>query len=171
MSLNPKFFARLLLLAILCLMVLMFAGCRSKKASTSKKQEKSIEITTKDIKTSNDLNIETTAFKVSNSQNFSIEPVNNDKPVQVISGRDTMNFSNAKINFNKTITKEDSATKTTQKELTEDNSGTSKESELTDLKKEKKVVSSSWGTNIGIIFGILAIACGLYLHFSRPKPL
>lgn len=169
MSLNPKFLARLLLLAFFSIMVLMFAGCRSKKSTVDKKKEKAIEITTNDIRTSNKVNIETSTFKVTQLKNLKLKSQDPEKPSKIIYKGDTLSFTNAEVDFSSGSTTEDNSSSSSEESGTEDNSTSKKKSDKSEVLKDKKTKSASWGLNLGIFLGIIVIIFLVYIHFKKPK--
>lgn len=166
MKINTQFFARLLLLAFLTLMVLMFAGCRSKKATLDKKQEKAIELVHNDIKKTETAKIETSILKITDETAFSIEPINGQNLSKVIYKGDTLSFLNAKIKYGKTNISEDASQIAETQKTEQDNSTSKKETESSEKHKAKQVKSSSWGVNVGIIVGIIVLLILVFIYFK-----
>lgn len=161
-----RFIARFLLLVFFSLMILMFASCRTKKTTVDKKLEKVSELKQNDIKTSESSRIETVTFKISSSQNFSVESLDPEKPSKIVKHEDGFSFQNAKINFSETDTSEDTATIATEGKSSQDGTRQESNSEASEVKKDKKVKSASWGLNLGIIFGIIAALILLYFYIK-----
>lgn len=165
---NYRRFSLLLHLAFITLMTLMFTGCRTKKTVVDKKETIVNEITKNDIKTTEAAKIETSVFTITDSQSWSIIPLDNERQVTVIKGKDTLKFTGATVNFDNSKT--ETATNVLEQN-SKDHSGNSSSSssqKTTEKKKDQDVKSSSWGLNIGIILGLIAIVCLLYLHFKKP---
>lgn len=167
MKTNTRFFARFLLLCFVLLMMLMFAGCRSKKATLDKKQEKVIELEHKDIRKTETAKIETSILKITDETNFSIEPINGQNLSKVIYKGDTLSFQNAKIKYGKTSTSEDNSSITNNQKNEQDNSITKTASESSEKNRTTKTKSSSWGMNLGIIFAFILIVIGGYMYFTK----
>jgi cobalamin biosynthesis Mg chelatase CobN len=147
-------------------MVLIFAGCRSKKATLDKKQEKAIELVHNDIKKIETAKIETSILKITDETAFSIEPINGQNLSKVIYKGDTLSFLNAKIKYGKTNISE-KASKIAETQKTEqDNSTSKKETESSEKHKAKQVKSSSWGVNIALIIGVILILLLIFFEYK-----
>jgi cobalamin biosynthesis Mg chelatase CobN len=151
---------------LLIIAILLLAGCRSKKATLDKKQEKAIELVHNDIKKTETGRIETSILKLTNSDNFSIEPINGQNLSKVIYKGDTLSFLNAKIKYGKTSISEDASQIAETQKTEQDNSTSKKETESSEKHKAKQVKSSSWGVNIGIIVGIIVLLILVFLYFK-----
>lgn len=167
MKLNTVLFARFALTLIFILMVIMFAGCRTKKTVVDKKETTVSEITKNDIKTTEAAQIETSVFTVTDSQKWSIIPLDKEKQVVVIKGKDTLKFTGATVNFDNSKT--ETATNILEQNSKDhwDNTTTSNSQKTTEKKKDQTVKSASWGLNLGIIFLLIALVCAGYLHFQK----
>jgi cobalamin biosynthesis Mg chelatase CobN len=144
----------------------MFSGCRSKKATLDKKQEKAIELVHNDIQKTETGKIETSILKLTNSDNFSIEPINGQNLSKVIYKGDTLSFLNAKIKYGKTSISEDTSKIAETQKTEQDNSTSKKETESSEKHKAKQVKSSSWGVNIALIIGVILILLLIFFYYK-----
>ena len=160
--------ARIILLAFLLLSCLMFTSCKSKKKALYKKSEKVSELSQQDITTSQHIKADVTTFRISESDHFSVSPIDNEKPVQVINGQDTLNFKNAKVDFGSSREQEQIRDKS---ETTKDSREKKLEEKETKT-KEKELDKESTGTSPALIWG--SIAAGLvilgFLYFKKLLP-
>jgi Fe2+ transport system protein B len=154
---------------IFIIAIILLAGCRSKKATLDKKQEKAIELVHNDIKKIETAKIETSILKITDETAFSIEPLDAQNPSKVIYKGDTLSFQNAKINYGNTNISENSSKIAVTKKTEHDNSTSKKETQSSEKHKAKQVKSSSWGVNIGIIVGIVVLLFLIFLYFKTKR--
>jgi len=160
---NTKFMKNILYILLFSFLLL---GCRTKKATLDKKQEKAIELVHNDIKKTETAKIETSILKITDETAFSIEPINGQNLSKVIYKGDTLSFLNAKIKYGKTNISEDASQIAETQKTEQDNSTSKKETESSEKHKTKEVKSSSWGVNIGIIVGIVVLLFLIFLYFK-----
>ncbi len=151
---------------LLIIAIVLLAGCRSKKATLDKKQEKVIELEHKDIKKTETSKIETSILKLIDETAFSIEPINGQNLSKVIYKGDTLSFQNAKIKYGKTSISEDNSSITNNQKNEQDNSIIKKESESSEKNRTSKVKSASWGLNLALIIGVVVLLFLVFLHFK-----
>jgi len=151
---------------LLIIAILLLSGCRSKKATLDKKQEKAIELVHNDIKKTETGKIETSILKITDETAFSIEPVNGQNLSKVIYKGDTLSFLNAKIKYGKTSISEDTSKIAETKKTKQDNSTSKKETESFEKHKAKQVKSSSWGVNIALIIGVILILLLIFFEYK-----
>lgn len=162
-------FARFLLFMFLALMVLMFAGCRSKKLTVDKKSESVSELKQNDIQTSEKSISGGNTLRLSDSREWSFEPEDSSQPSSVVYGTDTLRFINARIVVKKDQVKESSAETSEVEKTTKDKSTSEAILEKKEKLKDKKVKSASWGVNLGIIVGIITIVIALFVHYKTKR--
>ena len=164
-----RFFARFLLLLFLGIMVLMFAGCRTKKSTVDRSTEKVNELKQNDIEISEKKVTTSNTLRLSDSREWSFEPVDPSEPSRVISGEDTTDFYNTRIVVKQDQVKE-SGSETSEVEKSErDKSSSESVSEKEEKHKKKNVKSASWGLNLGIIIGIVIIVIALFVYYKTKR--
>lgn len=144
-------------------------GCRSKKVVVDKKETSVNEITRKDFRTSESAKIQTETFILDETKSWQIMPVDSRISANVVYKGDTLQLSNAKLEVNTSHSqKRENQVKVVNKNSTDKSTGERQE-ESEEVHKDKNVRSTSWGLNLGIIFGVIAGLILLYFHFNRPR--
>ena len=160
--------ARILLLFFLSPILLMFAGCKSRKKILDKKAEKVSELNQRDIETSEKIKADVSTFRISEKDQVIITPLDNEKPVQLIKGKDTLQFSNAKLDINSSRDQQKIHDKSDTEKSSREKESSEKESEL----KEKHLEKESSGTSPALIFGLIAagLVVGAFFYFKKKIP-
>ena len=158
------------ILAVLMILatLFLFSGCRTKKTVLDKKEEKVSVLEKKDVVTSEKEDISTSTIDLSESKIWSFTPVDVQKPSKMIYKGDTLSFSNIKIDVNENQANTRTSTNTSREKNTTDKSSQELEAESKSKHRTNDVKSSSWGLNLGIIFGIIAALVLLYFHIQKP---
>ncbi|WZL88301.1 hypothetical protein VS868_11910 [Salinimicrobium sp. 3283s] len=160
--------ARLLLLAFFLLSCLMCTSCKSVKKSSHKKIEKVSELDQRDIKTSEKIEADVSILRITKNDRVIITPFDNSKPVQVINGKDTLHFSNARVNINSSSSSEQINDKTVTGRSTEEKKTSEKET----VTKEKGRNIEKKGTSPALIWGLIAagLLVGAFFYFRKQLP-
>lgn len=163
-----KTIARILLLAFLTMMILLFTGCASVKKLFSKKVVTVSEIVHNDIQKKETEKIETAEFIKTDAFSWSATPIDETKPSKVIINGTPVDLINAKLEYaankkeeNRTIT-QDKTTENTDKSKKE----ASKSLKEKNSSKEKKGISP---TLLWILFLLILIA-GVVLYLKKKIP-
>ncbi len=168
MKLNSKIVARILLVAFLILMILLFTGCKSTKKLVEKKQEKISVLEHKDIKTAEEIQLDVTIFKTSSSQKITITPKDPEKAARIIRGKDTTDIFNADVVIENNTSEEKKEDKGTTNRSTSDKSSKNSQSNS----REKNIDLEKTGTHPAFIWGglllFLIILILLYLKNKIP---
>ncbi|MFC6858217.1 hypothetical protein [Zunongwangia atlantica] len=152
--------------------VFFLASCSSRKVETHKKQESVSELKQNDITTLENEKIKSDLFRVSESWNLNFSPRDPRDPINIIYGGDTLSVTNSDVSISKKETREeDHSIRETSRESS-DQSKSEKEKDVSEKGKITDRQSSSWGLNIGLIFGIIVAIILIFLHFKTkpPKP-
>jgi len=155
---------------LLIALIILFSGCSSRKVETEKKVEKLNELVQTEISFENDITTKTNILKITKDRDFSISPLDPEKPSRLSYKGDTLDLFNAEVRFNNSEKTEKT------EELKEDLSKTTDHSSLKtdrtskEKNRESERESASWGLNIGIALGIIVLIITVYLHF-RSKAL
>ena len=144
-------------LLLITFAALLLVGCRTKKSTLDKEQERVSFLKQNDVVISEKEKIQSSTVILNNSKSWSISPVDSQKATNVVYKGDTLSFLNAKLVVNATNNQETTTTNTEKEKEVEDKSFTESESSSSSKKKTKNVKSSSWGLNLGIIFGIVTL--------------
>jgi hypothetical protein len=163
-----KWIARLLLLVFVALSFLMFTSCKSRQKTVRKKTEKVSEIHQQDIKLEEKIKADVSTFRISEKDQVIITPMDNLKPVRVIKGKDTLQFSNAKIDINSSRNQEQIRDKSETEKSSREKSTSEKESEL----KEKDLDKEESGTSPALIWGLIlaGLSIGAFFYFKKKIP-
>ena len=158
------------ILAVLMILatLFLFSGCRTKKTVLDKQEEKVSVLEKKDVVTSENENISTSTIDLSKTKSWSLTPLDAQKTSKVIYKGDTLSFSNIKIDVNENQVNTRTNTNTSREKKTADKSSQEFEAESKSKHRTNNVKSSSWGLNLGIIFGIIAALVLLYFHIQKP---
>lgn len=153
---------------LLLILFLTLSSCRSKKVVTEKKEEKVNVLQQKDIQTSEKIIADVTTYRILKNQNIKVVPVDNERPVRVIYGKDTLDLDNGVLEINSTNTREKVEDKTVSEKKQEDNSR--KEIETSTEEKNRK--KSIFGTSPALTWGLIlaGLAVGIMIYFRKSIP-
>jgi len=161
-----------MLLAILCLLILMFTGCKSKLKLVEKKQETVSVLEINDIKTSEQVKSDISTLLITNSHSLKATPIDKDRPMQFISGKDTVSVTNASIEIEASASSESKEDKTVSEKSTSDQSTKKSESDSSektvDIKKTGTHPAFIWGGLLLILILIVLAASWSYLKKKLP---
>jgi len=167
-----KIFSRFLLLAFVCLMILMFTGCKSKLKLVEKKQETVSVLESNDIKTAEETIMDVETFILSSSQKITIKPNNNKLPARIIKGKDTLDIFNADVVIENNSSSETKKDKSNTEKSTSDKSTKKSESDSSektvDIKKTGTHPAFIWGGLLLILIVIVLAASWSYLKKKLP---
>ena len=157
-------------LAVLIILatLFLFSGCRTKKSVQDKNEEKVSVLEQKDIVTSEKEDISTSTIDLSKTKSWSLTPLDSKIPSKVIYKGDTLSLSNVKLEVNENQNNSRTQTNTSREKKTADRSSKELEAESESKHKTNNVKSASWGLNLGIILGVVAL--GILVYFNLKKP-
>lgn len=167
-KLPTRTISRVLIIAFLLLMACMFTGCKTVKKLFEKKKESVSLIEKKDVQFDEKIQTSLDVIRLDKSESYSFVPVDPGKKSTVIHGKDTLNFTNARIEVNK----KDVVTETRDNSVsTTSNSDHSK----TQLDKKSKIVKrdvEKTGTSPALIWGflILLLIAAAVWYFKKQIP-
>ena len=168
MTLSQNSRPSLWILLILLLSALALTSCRTKKTALEKEERSVSVLEQKDIEYSKQEKVERDILRVSDLKNISLTPEDPRDEMQIIVGKDTVKTTNARINFTHEKTRESDQSKIETSEQASDESSLEIEKTASSKKKDTQVKSASWGLNLGIILGVLALVVITYLDFKKP---
>lgn len=161
-----------MLLAFICVMILMFVGCKSKLKLVEKKQETVSVLQSNDIKTAEEIKADVSTLLITNSQSFKATPIDKDRPMQFILGKDTVSVNNASIEIESRASSASKEDKTVSEKTKNDNSTTNTKSDT----KEKTVDIKKTGTHPAFIWGglllilILIVLAASWSYLKKKLP-
>ena len=151
---------------LILIIVISLFGCSSRKVESHKKQESVSELRQNDIQELQTEKIKADILRVSENWDLNLRPEDPGKPMQVIYGEDTLTSTNANISLSQKKATEKDQSITDKKTEKSDQSKSETEKEVSEKGKINDRQSSSWGLNIGLIFGIIVAIILIFLHFK-----
>lgn len=92
-----RILAVFLLFGFLIIMAAMFTGCKSVNKAKEKKKESVSLVQKNDVQLEQEIQTDLEIIQVDKSKKLSFESLDPEKPSEVIHGRDTIKFKNAKV--------------------------------------------------------------------------
>ncbi len=154
-----------IVLSFILMLAISVTGCRTKKSALEKDIKTVSELQQNDIKTLENTETTQQLLQISSLKSWSLEPQDPTHPSQIIYGKDTLHFKNARISFNKQEKSRLSNQATKQQHATQDRSKQETSSKHHKEKEDVKVQAASWGLNLGVFFGILVLIIIAYIHY------
>ncbi|WBL25124.1 hypothetical protein [Zunongwangia sp. HGR-M22] len=155
---------------LIIVFIFFLVSCSSRKVGTHKKQESVSELQQNDIKTFENETIKSDILRISEKWDLNFNPRDPAKPMDIIHGQDTLSTTNADVTISKENTREqDNSVRESNRESS-DQSKSKKEKDVYEKGKITDRQSSSWGLNIGLIFGIIVAIILIFLHFKTKSP-
>ncbi|WP_208226367.1 hypothetical protein [Salegentibacter sp. BDJ18] len=165
---KSRLFSFISIIGVTILIMILFSGCKSKQKTVERKKESVSELQQNDIQSSSALQRDIETFHLAKNETFNLVPVDNGKPVRVIRGKDTMQFSNARVSISNSETETTTVDKSTERSQLSDNSRREYTRETKELKKDKE----STGTHPALIWGLLLLLliAGILWYFKKKIP-
>jgi FtsZ-interacting cell division protein ZipA len=159
---------KLSILLIALVACLLFTSCKSREKTLRKKSEKVSELKQQDLEIREKIKADVSTFRISEKDQVIITPMDNEKSVQVIKGKDTLQFNNAKIDINSSRDQEQITDKSETEKSSREKNVSEKESEL----QEKDLDKKSTGTSPALIWGLIiaALVVGAFFYFKKKIP-
>jgi hypothetical protein len=148
----------------------LVSGCRSKKASITKKEESVSVIQQNDIQKSETAKVQKNVLRISDLKNLSLSPEDPEKELEVIFRGDTLKAKNASINFSHKQSSETDHSTAEHEKNESDNSLTDIDIDSDSKEKDVNVKSGSWGLNIGFILSAVVGVILLFVYFKTRSP-
>lgn len=145
-------------------------NCGTRKKESRQQLESVYEIEKKLAIETKNKNIQTnTVFDIS-EYNVSINPINDDKPMQFVSGKDTITSLNASININKkqdksTVNQSQQSQKASSSNQSTNKQKNSQQSQKSNTKEERK--GNPWNWVAIIATSVFSLAIIGYFYFKK----
>lgn len=158
----------LLLLGFVVLMASMFTGCKSEKKIFEKKKETVSVLEKKDVEFDHKIETNLDILFLDKSKSYTYVPVDPEKPSRVVHGKDTLDFTNTRIEVNEN----DVSSKTKDNSVIHVSGSDKTETEIDSKQKQINEQVEKKGTSPALIWGglLFLFLAGIIWYFRKYIP-